>query len=115
MINAKRFAASLLTLALLLLAAPAWSATFTVNNTGDVADGNQGDGVCETVFGNGVCTLRAAIDEANVFGGNNTINIPAGTYTISLAGSEDNNLSGDFDIREPLKIRHSRAGGNPAC
>ena len=37
----------------------------TVNNTGDGADASAGDGVCETATGNGVCTLRAAIQEAN--------------------------------------------------
>ncbi|MGE0130319.1 MAG: CSLREA domain-containing protein [Blastocatellales bacterium] len=37
--------------------------SFTVNDLGDAADANTGDGVCST--SGGVCTLRAAIQEAN--------------------------------------------------
>src|ERR1043165_4279589 len=53
--------------------------TFTVNSTDDTADASPGDGVCETATGNGVCTLRAAIQEANASTGPVTIsfNIPA--------------------------------------
>lgn len=36
-----------------------------VNNTGDGGDANPGDGTCETGSGNGICTLRAAIQESN--------------------------------------------------
>ena len=36
-----------------------------VNDTGDAGDFSAGDGVCETGSGNGLCTLRAAIEEAN--------------------------------------------------
>ena len=39
--------------------------TFTVNSTGNGDDIDQGDGVCETAPGNGVCTLLAAVQEAN--------------------------------------------------
>ncbi len=39
--------------------------TLTVNNTGDDVDINPGNGICETANGNGICTLRAAIQEAN--------------------------------------------------
>ena len=41
--------------------------TLTVDSTGDGADSNTGDGVCDD--GSGVCTLRAAIEEANAKGG----------------------------------------------
>src|SRR5207253_3349619 len=41
-------------------------ASFTVNSNGDDGDNNPGDGICATA-GN-VCTLRAAIQEANVLG-----------------------------------------------
>ena len=37
--------------------------TFTVDSTGDGADSDTTDGVCDD--GNGECTLRAAIEEAN--------------------------------------------------
>jgi CSLREA domain-containing protein len=64
---------------------PVYAATFTVNSTGDGGDATPGDGVCETATGNGVCTLRAAIQEANALAGTDTIafNIPgAGPHTI---------------------------------
>ena len=51
------------------------SGTFTVTSSGDAPDSNQGDGVCATSSG---CTLRAAITEANLHYGPDTIrfNIP---------------------------------------
>jgi titin len=49
------------------------AATHTVDSTGDGSDANPGDGVCETAAGNGVCTLRAAIEEANALTGPDTI------------------------------------------
>jgi CSLREA domain-containing protein len=59
--------------------------TFTVNVNGDGDDANPGDGVCQTsIVGN--CSLRAAIEEANVGVETDTINfnIPgAGVHTIS--------------------------------
>lgn len=38
----------------------------TVNSTGDASDADTGDGVCETAATN-QCTLRAAIEQANLF------------------------------------------------
>jgi CSLREA domain-containing protein len=58
---------------------PAAAVTYQVNSTGDAPDANTGDGVCETAAP-GVCTLRAAVDQANVTGG--TILVPAGTITL---------------------------------
>jgi hypothetical protein len=55
-----------------------------VNNTGNAGDNNIGDGVCLTA--GGVCTLRAAIQEANALAGANTINFSiagAGPHTIT--------------------------------
>jgi CSLREA domain-containing protein len=63
------------------------AATFTVNTTGDAADNNPGNGVCETANA-GECTLRAAIEEANATFGPDAIgfNIPgSGPHTISPA------------------------------
>ncbi|HEX8191139.1 MAG TPA: Calx-beta domain-containing protein [Pyrinomonadaceae bacterium] len=47
------------------------AATFTVNSTGDGADSNTSDGVCNDGAGN--CTLRAAIEQANATPGADTI------------------------------------------
>jgi CSLREA domain-containing protein len=51
--------------AALLLSTSVLAATFTVDSVMDIADANPGDGVCETAPGSGICTLRAAIEEAN--------------------------------------------------
>lgn len=59
------------TLAFFLIALPASAATFTVDGTGDGADANPGNGICATA--GGVCTLRAAIQEANSLSGSDTI------------------------------------------
>ncbi|MDT5261167.1 MAG: hypothetical protein QOC61_171, partial [Acidobacteriota bacterium] len=63
---------------------PAPSGTFIVNSTGDGADSNIADGVCDD--GTSHCTLRAAIQQANATAGANTIafNIPGGSaHTIT--------------------------------
>jgi CSLREA domain-containing protein len=44
-----------------------------VNSTGDAADISPRNGVCETVPGNRVCTLRAAIQESNAQAGADSI------------------------------------------
>lgn len=60
---------------------PAAAASFTVNSSGDAGDANAGNGVCATA-GN-VCTLRAAIQEANSLPGSDVISIAP--VTIGLA------------------------------
>src|SRR5207244_9879942 len=42
-----------------------------VNSTADTSDSSPGDGVCD---GGGICTLRAAIEEANATPGADVIN-----------------------------------------
>ena len=82
----------------LLLALGSWSRlaadpTFVVNSTGDAHDANLGDGICET-SSPGVCTLRAAVEEAtqSVV---NVIEIPPLTVTLSL---------GELDITTQISI-----------
>ncbi|HEX5229015.1 MAG TPA: right-handed parallel beta-helix repeat-containing protein [Bryobacteraceae bacterium] len=69
---------------LLTVVCPVLPATFTVNSTADVVDAHPGDGVCETGSGNGICTLRAAVQEAGALSTANEIVIPSGTYTLTL-------------------------------
>ncbi|HAK75548.1 MAG TPA: hypothetical protein DCM71_01225, partial [Runella sp.] len=60
--------------------------TLTVNDLGDAGDATPGDGVCAT--SGGVCTLRAAIQEANALTTCGTIAItitPTGTITLTSA------------------------------
>lgn len=72
-----------LVLLLILTAAPSLpAATLTVNDTGEGTDATPGDGVCATA--GAVCTLRAAIQEANALAGADTIvlpDLPASTVT----------------------------------
>ena len=83
------------------------SATFVVNSTVDAVDANPGDGVCETAVA-GQCTLRAAVMEANTSSGKDTIQLPVGTFTFLISGTnEDTALSGDLDILEDLSITGS--------
>jgi len=59
------------------------AATFTVNSTGDAADADTGDALCDTgalVGGDPECTLRAAIQQANASAG-------ADAVEFSIAGS----------------------------
>ncbi|MBD3360896.1 hypothetical protein GF366_03790 [Candidatus Peregrinibacteria bacterium] len=81
---------------------------YTVNDDGDNNDFLVNDGVCETASGNGLCSLRAAVDEANgsELPGADTIdfNLPGGwdnvidvgsTYSITDDGVSILNTSGD--------------------
>lgn len=52
----------------------------------DKSDIQPGDGVCESE--DGVCTLRAAIEEANAFPGPQTVAVGAGVYTLTEARIE---------------------------
>jgi CSLREA domain-containing protein len=89
--------------ALLLGAAGAAAATFTVNSTSDLPDADPGDGLCATC--DGQCTLRAAIMQANYTGGTNTIILPPGVYLLTRPGDDDNAIRGDLDIIRPLIIQ----------
>ncbi len=77
------------------------AASFTVNSTIDAVDANPGDGSCATSSGD--CTLRAAIQEANALPGLDNINLPNGTYQLSLTGAApDTDAFGDLDITDDL-------------
>ncbi len=75
---------------------------FTVDSTSDVVDDTI-DGVCDD--GGTNCTLRAAIQEANDNAGLDIIFVPAGTYTLSIAGTgEDAAATGDLDVLSHLAL-----------
>ncbi len=77
-----------------------------VNSQDDAPDAIPGDGVCD--IGTGVCTLRAAIQEANAFPGEQTITLTPNTYLLTLDGAnEDAAAAGDLDITEDLIITNS--------
>ncbi|MCB0212192.1 MAG: CSLREA domain-containing protein [Anaerolineae bacterium] len=79
-----------------------------INSTEDRVDINLGDGGCDTGFivgGQPECTLRASIQEANASPGLATINIPSGTYTLTIIGlDEDAAATGDLDITDDVTL-----------
>lgn len=86
--------------------------TFTVNSTDDVPDGVPGDGRCETVAGNGICTLRAAVQERRAAGSGSaplTVVLPAGTYRLTRTGAELLGASGDLNLLGNIIIRGAGA------
>lgn len=95
--------ALLLTLGVLLFLGitvqPARAATFDVDRTDDTATANA----CTTAPND--CSLRGAILAANAAAGADTINLPAGNYVLSRAGTgEDAAATGDLDITGDLTI-----------
>ncbi|MCB9461180.1 MAG: CSLREA domain-containing protein [Anaerolineaceae bacterium] len=75
----------------------------TVNSTLDTVDANPGDGICADAIGN--CTLRAAIMESNAFPLTQTIHVPAGTYLLTILGTdEDAAATGDLDITDEVLV-----------
>jgi len=102
----------LFTLLALLYSTHAISAEFTVEHYLDYVDVNPGDGICDLDAGSPVtCSLRAAIQEANLTPEDDIIYLPENTqeYRVQLTTqktfgsstfyvSEDENLAGDFDI-----------------
>jgi len=93
---------------------PAHAATITVNSAAD-----------NTTAGDGDCTLREAINNANdttdgqTTGGDcaagnpsgaDTITLPAETYTLAITGGDDTNAAGDLDITSEVTISGEDAG-----
>jgi CSLREA domain-containing protein len=93
--NLSTLSTGALLVALAAAAAPARAAVYTVTKTADTADG-----AC-----NSDCSLREAILAANANHGADFILLPAGTYTLTLAGAgEDQGATGDLDIRDDVAI-----------
>ena len=106
----KRLAA-IIGLLVLVLITPLVSSTptradtmFTVNSTVDEQDASPGDGLCASTPSGG-CTLRAAIMEANALAGADTVVVPAGIYTLTIPGTdEEAAVTGDLDITSDLTL-----------
>src|SRR5262245_25876067 len=89
--------------AAILASGSGFAAEFVVDSTTDAVDSKPGDGVCATAAG--VCTLRAAIQEANAHAGKDAITLPAGSYLLAIAGpGEDAAATGDLDITDDLVL-----------
>lgn len=79
------------------------AATFVVTSPTDAVDSQPGDALCAT--SQGICTLRAAIQESNVLPGQDLIMLPAGTYQLLVSGlREDQAAQGDLDLRDDTVI-----------
>ena len=105
------------------------AATFTPTSTNDFPvtgagiSVNTASGVISGGAGNGLITLRSAVIAANA-NSNSTINIPAGVYTLTIAG-DDGNVDpnpaiGDLDVLTSVTIKGAgpgntiiQAGTNP--
>lgn len=92
----------------------ATSCTFTVDSLADAPDANPGDGRCERAVPadseaaapDGLCTLRAAVMEANAAAGKDTIQVPAGVYHLSLPIASG---GGRLHITRDVRIQGSGA------
>jgi len=90
--------------AMALLAGCRTQPAFVVNTTQDSVDAAPGDGVCAD--GNGLCSLRAAVMEANAKEGADHIALGAGQeYVLTVAGTdEEAAATGDLDLTEAATI-----------
>ncbi|MCA9197844.1 MAG: DUF4347 domain-containing protein, partial [Planctomycetales bacterium] len=87
-------------------------ATITVTTTADEDDGDTSSiaALQATAGGTGI-SLREAIIAANNTAGADTINLGAGTYTLTLSGTfEDLAATGDLDITSDITISGLGAG-----
>ncbi len=102
--------ALLFILVALLAPQPAQAApTFTVNSTLDEADVNPGNGICRS--SSNVCTLRAAVMEANKTNGA-TIIVPVGDYvlTIPFSGVSKDDSTGSLKALSSMTITGAGEG-----
>jgi len=91
----------------LLVSVPVVAATFTVNATDDRIDADPSDGACDADLATAgeQCTLRAALQQANVNADLDAIMLPAGTYRLTRrGGDEDEAATGDLDITSSVVI-----------
>jgi CSLREA domain-containing protein len=92
----------------------AQATTFTVATTADAPHALPLDGNCTSTLPGGACTLRAAIQAANVLGdGPHTLNLStAGTYALTVVGpNEDAGAIGDLDINGTSVVIANTSGG----
>ena len=76
--------------------------TYVVNTTADTVDADVGAGACSDSHQK--CSLRAAIMQANFHAGVDIIKIPAGRFTLKRAGDDDQDVLGDLDVTDSVKL-----------
>jgi CSLREA domain-containing protein len=94
-----------LILLMLCSAATVRAATFIVNSTSDVSDANAGNGVCRSSNATGrVCSLRAAIEEANALTGTDIINFQIANASLTGGVAVITVINGTLTISEAVTI-----------
>ena len=97
----------LFVVSLLGAARPGRAAVFNVNTTLDFVDPDLTDGQCGvSMIGGRLCSLRAAIQQANAMPGeSHEIHVAAGRYDLTVTGAnEDLAATGDLDIAANVTI-----------
>ena len=85
-----------------LTSGPAISATITVDTTDDELNA---DGDCSLREAIQAANTNTAVDACTAGSGYDTIEVPAGMYTLMILGiGENSNATGDLDITENLDI-----------
>jgi len=99
----------LLVLLLLLIPRPASAAAFVVTTTGDGGDADLNDGICSAAGGG--CTLRAAVEQANVLPGYDSITFNLSAYPATIAVGAQIVISGDLALTGPGASALTLSGG----
>jgi len=118
-----RAALGLATALALLPPSSAAATTFTVDSLQDVRDQFPGDGQCAAFIpvsgGGGIefttaCTLRAAIQEANILSDPVTVMVPDATYVLSAPNlpDDDEGAIGDLDVTGDVTLVPVGGGSN---
>lgn len=107
-INSLQFARAVIA----LLALCSSACTIQVDSTADAPDANPGDGLCARAApppgeDQGLCTLRAAIMEANATLVAENIEVPSGTYALTLPFDQG---GGALSISRSVSIRGAGPG-----
>src|SRR5262245_52613474 len=86
--------------AVLALWAPsAHAESFDVDSPADAHDSDTGDGICAALVSDAlVCTLRAAIEQANALAGEDIVSVPGGTYQLTISGGGALEITDDLTI-----------------
>ena len=82
-----------------------YSQDFIVDNAGDASDMNPGDGICSSSPLAVICSLRAAIEEANAIAGPNII-------SFGLASGTQINIDSELEITDNETTINADLGGD---
>jgi hypothetical protein len=112
LVNIAIVAALMIGLTFAITPARAAGSTFRVSSTADAPDADLNDGVCAALDGS--CTLRAALMQANAFEAAQTVELPPGVYTLTIANDDPANDQAvrDLDILRNITLRGIGPGGS---